>query len=76
MVNLIAIMCPVVIPPQNGSVSFDRNFRRIANYGCDTGYGFSSGSRQRTCRGTDRSPIGYWDGVEPICSCELIMLVA
>ena len=70
-------MCPVLDAPQNGSVTFDRNFRMVATYRCDDlGYGFSSGSRSRTCRGSDRSPIGYWDGSKPVCTCELIMLVA
>lgn len=67
----IVIMCPGLDPPENGGISSaNNNFRRHTRFFCNIIMGFgltqvSSYSRQ--CRGTDRSSIGYWTGVQPTC---------
>ena len=57
--------CPVVVPPEHGSVSCTDSYRYLSkcSYLCDVGFGISDGgSRVRVCNST-----GGWVGAAPTC---------
>ncbi len=71
----IAITCPPLTAPTNGSVtsSSDENgnyvFNAMANHSCETGF-VLVGNNTRTCTGDGSSTTGVFDGVAAICECE------
>ncbi len=71
---MIAIFCPSLTSPVNGSVTypFTANgngsypFNSVATYSCDTGFSLV-GNSNRTCIGDGSSVIGAFNGVAPTC---------
>ncbi len=66
-------MCPNLIEPDNGFITFAADttspydYLTMATYGCDTGYGLSGGEeRVRTCVLSSFGG-GEWSGNAPSC---------
>ncbi len=74
----IAITCPLLTAPTNGSVTYsstsDENgnyaFNAMANHSCDTGF-VLVGNNTRTCTGDGSSTTGVFDGEAAICERKL-----
>ena len=74
LVTCIAILCPSLTAPSNGTVILSSptlEFGSTARYVCDTGYGLDGEDMVRTCGGDGTSPDGEWSGAPPICDCEI-----
>ncbi len=78
----IAITCPPLTAPTNGSVTYsstsDENgnyaFNAMANYSCDTGFAVV-GNKTRTCTGDGSSTTGVFNGEAAFCERELMQNV-
>ncbi len=70
--NLLAILCPTLVPPTNGMISYDMDmttpfdYQTMATYSCASGYTLTGGDNVRTCVGSSDSR-GEWSGMSPIC---------
>ncbi len=70
----IAIMCPFLTTPVNGSVTYTSTsngnssypFNSMAIFSCNTGFSLVGGNN-RTCTGDGSSTTGTFNGVNPIC---------
>ncbi len=68
-------MCDSPPTLENGSIAFSFNrtmpyaFGTEVTYTCDTGFALIGGEPTRTCDGDNTSPIGYWTGPNPVCTC-------
>ncbi|XP_066268441.1 P-selectin-like [Branchiostoma lanceolatum] len=54
-------LCPMLFPPQHGSVSGGHSYMDIASYSCHTGYDLI-GSYRSICQGNQQ-----WSGIPPTC---------
>ena len=78
---MVAIFCPSLTAPVNGSVTytFTANgngsypFNSVATYSCDTGFSLV-GNSNRTCTGDGSSITGAFNGVAPTCQGIYILL--
>ena len=71
------ITCTSLSAPMNGFITYATDnsepyeFRTIATYGCNNGYGLSNGDTVRTCvaasQGGASQGGGQWSGLAPIC---------
>ena len=63
-----AIICPALIPPNNGNVNqFGNTPGSLALYGCDDNFELS-GDMSREC-----GPNGQWTGEAPLCEGEEVV---
>lgn len=66
-------MCPVLLAPANGFITYSEEFSasfgfmEMATYGCNTGFGLMGGDIVRTCVGAAAGSSGDWDGTPPSC---------
>lgn len=66
-------MCPDLVDPENGQVTYSPDilalfdFGTVATYQCHSGYALRGGDGTRTC-GSDSTIItGTWSGNAPTC---------
>ena len=66
---ITAMRCPILTPPANGVITMATLtlFRITATYGCNAGFGVSSGDITRTCQESTTPGIGEWNGTAVIC---------
>ena len=77
----IAITCPPLTAPTNGSVIYsstaDENgtyaLDVVATYNCDTGFSLA-GNQTRTCTGDGSSTTGAFNRLPPTCEGKCILL--
>ena len=75
--QLIEFMCPDLLDPVNGRVTFSSDNEALfvldtmATYSCDEGFGLN-GAATRTCEANAdiTNPEGVWTGTAPTCECE------
>ncbi len=70
----VAVYCPSLVAPRNGSVRVSDNINplsvgSVASYWCDPGHALL-GTPTRTCVDPDNDSLGTWTGDIPQCQCE------
>ena len=62
------MLCPDLVPPENGGVEFTTSIGDTAVYMCDDGF-ILSGNSVRLCL-----PGGIWNGSDPVCNRKTLQL--
>ena len=75
-------MCPLLDPPDEGSVRYSSNSETtftigtIATYSCTAGFVLVGGDTVRSCMDDDQTDtVGVWNGTAPFCvgKCRIVV---